>query len=477
MKKNRKNRALALLLTAALFALSACAPSGGGAEQTAQPEGNAPSAQEITGTWRDDQGGLFEIDADAGTYWYETACGRVGEGAISMLENGEPYLSYDSFVYTFTAGADGSLSLRQNGSSYKAQSIDGLTLQREAGAQIDRWELSALSGTWQNAAGETIVIDGEQREYEASRPDGTLRMGTVSDEQEGLGPYLVLDGHAFVVMGKDQNRFVLHFTATEWDAPQGNYLGVFYRDGDISAYSDPDSASCRMDETGAVWMFDGQEELCLGTEYGIDESGAVFYQETGAVLPGAAAGDSGDGDDSGSTDETEDFGDFSGESSQDVTIEWENGELRVFNHTANVQCLCPEGYAVTDAVLDSLTVTDNENGYAVCRDATMRYNNFEGTDEEFALEYANIFVFYDFQMVYGGSLPETQWDWVDESGVPGRITTLEGWAENEMVSVDVRLVVEWDETGSVMAKGFFAPQGQSQIEALEEAIHDVKWCE
>lgn len=62
---------------------------------------------------------------------------------------------------------------------------------------------------WQNAVGETIVIDTANMIYTASSPDYSMD-GTLGDEGEGMGLYLYdNEDRAYLCASEDGNSFTL----------------------------------------------------------------------------------------------------------------------------------------------------------------------------------------------------------------------------------------------------------------------------
>ena len=60
---------------------------------------------------------------------------------------------------------------------------------------------------WQNALGETIVINSSLMQYIACSPDYSMS-GTMNDEGEGMGLYLYDNGtRAYLCPGDDGNSF------------------------------------------------------------------------------------------------------------------------------------------------------------------------------------------------------------------------------------------------------------------------------
>ena len=155
----------ALLLTL-LLALSLAACGGTDDDDDTDLTDFTPmTVEELTGGWVDDDGNQLVIDPDTSTYDYRTWYGRVGFGPFEVVDD-RPVIEYDGFYYDFEADGDGFV-LRQNGSSDRA----GLDGARFGPGESDVYapELSALDGIWQDALGETLVIDTDRMEYLATR--------------------------------------------------------------------------------------------------------------------------------------------------------------------------------------------------------------------------------------------------------------------------------------------------------------------
>lgn len=83
------------------------------------------------------------------------------------------------------------------------------TFLRDDEAEIVEWDKSNWDGMWQNALGETIVIDSSLMQYIACSPDYSMS-GTMNDEGEGMGLYLYDNGtRAYLCPSDDGNSFTL----------------------------------------------------------------------------------------------------------------------------------------------------------------------------------------------------------------------------------------------------------------------------
>ena len=144
--------------------------------------------------------------------------------------------------------------------------------------------LLMLDGQWQDALGETLLLSAERMQYIAASSE-SLSSGTFNDKQDGSGPYLFLNGYAYIELSPDGNSFMLSFAASETQSPDGTFAGVFYRDGDVAAYADLSKASFyeNGEDVPGVWYTDGVNHFYLGEDYTIGEDG-LAYDGNGRVF-------------------------------------------------------------------------------------------------------------------------------------------------------------------------------------------------
>ena len=84
-------------------------------------------------------------------------------------------------------------------------------------------------------------------------------------DSEILYPCLSADGNTFVLFS-DGN------VPREEDADS---TGVFYRNGDMAAYADPENA-CFEESDGRIWYYDGVNYFALPEGYTLDEDGIAY---------------------------------------------------------------------------------------------------------------------------------------------------------------------------------------------------------
>ncbi len=88
------------------------------------------------------------------------------------------------------------------------------------------WDIIDMDGVWQDAEGETLVIDRNRMEYLACTSE-MFRTGTIYDNYDGKGLYLYLNGYAYVCPGTDGFSFTLAFEPSEYEEANGTFTGVF----------------------------------------------------------------------------------------------------------------------------------------------------------------------------------------------------------------------------------------------------------
>jgi len=230
----KKLSRLAVML-ALVLALTACSGGADTPSPDEQTEGQHPvtDAAELEGQWTSPSGNILSFSADQGRYTYQTFTGRTGQGPYDAAAD-VPTIDFDGFLYDFILRDDGVLLPNQNGSGGDAESIDHFTFRRSSDARIDLWELSDLSGVWQNALGETPGLDKDR----------------------------------FTLLGQDAD---------------GSFSGVFYPYGQAAAYTGLPGSSFETDEDGYCrWYSDGHDAFYITGSYTLAEDG-LAYRDDGPV--------------------------------------------------------------------------------------------------------------------------------------------------------------------------------------------------
>lgn len=239
----------------------------------------------LDGTWSITGGTKLYFDSKGGYYIYRRCDGMGGRGEFSEVD-GRPMIEFNGFLYDFLLRDDGVLLPDQNGEA-DGFNIDHHTFQRDGDAEIIEWEPENWDGMWQNALGETIVINSTLNEYAAFSPDYSSN-GTIGDAGSGMGLYLYEDGaNAYLCPSADGNSFTL---AGEYPGRYNSgehFDGVFYRNGDFAAYTDLESAEFYYDSDSKIclWYHDGVNDYYLGDEYSIGDDGLAYHEGDGLIYP------------------------------------------------------------------------------------------------------------------------------------------------------------------------------------------------
>ena len=260
---------LALLL---LLSLTACGDSSSDNPQSGYE--TVMDMEFLDGMWSIDGTSRLYFDSEEGFYAYRTGWGLGGRGEFELSEaSGRPMIFFNGFLYNFLLRDDGVLLPNQNGEG-SGLTIHRHTFLRDDEAEIVEWDKSNWDGMWQNALGETLLIDTARWEYIACSPEG-LASGTIYDREDGRGPYLFLNGFAYPRLSQDGSSLALYVTASETQAPDGSYSGVFYRDGDAAAYADL-TQSGFSEDGGRLWYYDGAEYFAVPEGYAVGQDGRAY---------------------------------------------------------------------------------------------------------------------------------------------------------------------------------------------------------
>ena len=169
---------LALLL---LLSLTACGDSSSDDPQSGYE--TVMDMEFLDGMWSIDGTSRLYFDSEEGFYAYRTGWGLGGRGEFELSEaSGRPMIFFNGFLYNFLLRDDGVLLPNQNGEG-SGLTIHRHTFLRDDEAEIVEWDKSNWDGMWQNALGETIVIDSSLMQYIACSPDYSMS-GTMNDEGE-----------------------------------------------------------------------------------------------------------------------------------------------------------------------------------------------------------------------------------------------------------------------------------------------------
>ncbi|WP_296118934.1 lipoprotein [uncultured Eubacterium sp.] len=216
----------------------------------------------LDGMWSIDGTAKLYFNSKEGFYAYRTRWGLGGRGEFELSEaSGRPMIYFNGFLYNF--------------------------LLRDDEAEIIEWDKSNWDGMWQNALGETIVIDSSLMQYIACSPDYSMS-GTINDEGEGMGLYLYDNGtRAYLCPSDDGNSFTLSADRFGRYGDDQHFDGVFYRDADFYTYTDMENAEFYEDEYSAfyVWYYDGVNRYLLGNDYTSGDDGLAYHDNDGLIYP------------------------------------------------------------------------------------------------------------------------------------------------------------------------------------------------
>mgnify|MGYP002638789071 CR=1 FL=1 len=277
----------ALLLCLILAACGSSRLGDTGSSGSALPDGMEPVTDMafLDGTWSIAGTTKLYFDSKDGYYIYRGCNGLGGRGEFSEVD-GRPMIEFNGFFYDFLLRDDGVLLPNQNGEG-DGFHIDHHTFQRDGNAKIIEWETENWDGMWQNALGETIVINTSLGEYAAYTADCSSN-GTIVDAGSGMGFYLYEDGaNAYLCPVADGNSFTLAGEYPGRYSDDEHFDGVFYRNGDFAAYTDLENAEFYYDSDSQIclWYHDGVNDYYLGDEYSIGDDGLAYHDGDGLIYP------------------------------------------------------------------------------------------------------------------------------------------------------------------------------------------------
>jgi len=127
-----------------------------------------------------------------------------------------------------------------------------------------------------------------------------------------------------------------------------------------------------------------------------------------------------------------------------------------------------------------LTFTDKGNRMHV-KDKTVHVQTYYPYEYYVldVLDYAEEYLEYDFQQLYGGQWPDTSWEVVDESNASNRIATMRGYIWNDEMDAYMWTVIYWDTSyNNAMAKTFFVPEynGYDKADKMGKKVSSTVGC-
>lgn len=291
MKKYLKWAAAVTALLLALC-LAACGSTGSNDNDEDQYDEGDPvslwelmSADDFDGdctAWQGDDGSSLLLMLGTNTYVYHTWYGCAGSGYLIRDEKGllmcscEP--SGGEADCYFVREGNGFTVRRNNGEEGRDWGLLNGVHYEPALGEVPDCDISVLDGVWQNALGCTIAFDTDKMRYVKCEGD-VMGSAALYDDNRGAGIYMGGAELLYPAVSTDGNSLVLF---GEYDAPRytGVYtVGVFYRDGNMEAYADPENA-CFEQSDGRLWYYDGVRYFAVPAGYALGEDGQA-YDEAG----------------------------------------------------------------------------------------------------------------------------------------------------------------------------------------------------
>ena len=279
MKKNCLTLLLALVLC---LSLTACGGSDGYDDSNDPVSAwdvlaNEDLSDDVT-VWQGDDGSQLLLDISTSGYTFRTWYGRVGTGSLFRDEHGLglKYSEIDSDRYYYLVKEGGGFTVRHEGtgegSSYGE--INDLHFEPSQG-EMAPYDISLLDGVWQNALGETFAFDtGRMRVIECFT-DRTMSSGPLYESTDGRGPFVTGPEILYPCLSADSNAFVLFSDGGAPREEDAESTGVFYRNGDMAAYADPENA-CFEESDGRLWYYDGVNYFAVPEGYTLSEDGMAY---------------------------------------------------------------------------------------------------------------------------------------------------------------------------------------------------------
>ncbi len=210
-------------------------PTGYTAEEQGQADFTPASLEQVSGTWSNEDGAVLQISGEGESYLYRTAEGRVGQGWVRDAD-GEAWLNFNRYQHLFQLSDDGNTitlqplesELEDSPPDADTETMYYMTFTRDDSAYPDQWTLDELDGDWVGEDGSTISIDADNYTYEAQCAE-TGSTGDITEDEDGRGLYLYLNGHGFLIPDAERNTFTIQFVAADFQMPDGNYETTYSR--------------------------------------------------------------------------------------------------------------------------------------------------------------------------------------------------------------------------------------------------------
>lgn len=259
--------------------------------------------------------------------------------------------------------------------------------------------------------------------------------GTITRNGEDTAVLVCVEDDGAYFYHDDENQVLFDFVKfpEEYGLTSGNYNAIAFEDGNGDGNTD----------VAIQFNMDDDNQLVLVWMYDESSNGYYFYDE---IV-----------DDNGNSDtpnETSEQVITNSDWEHDTIIEDAGDEMYVADATVGVQTYYPYGYVVMEVISDALVIYDNNFNYAVARCVNDIYADYNGSVEEFAIDYANSYIYNDFGPLYSMFSPVVDMDIKDPDN-PNDLAQMDGYVYDDTESAYVCLYIYTDADGNVMAKSFY----------------------
>lgn len=159
----------------------------------------------------------------------------MGQGWVRDAD-GEAWLNFNRYQHLFELSADGNTiyihpldsEMEDSPPDADTETLFYETFTRDDTADPGQWTLDELDGDWVGEDGSTISIDADNYTYEAQCEE-TGSTGDITEDEDGRGIYLYLNGHGFLIPDATRSTFTIQFVAADFQMPDGNYETTYSR--------------------------------------------------------------------------------------------------------------------------------------------------------------------------------------------------------------------------------------------------------
>ena len=139
----------------------------------------------------------------------------MGQGWVRDAD-GEAWLNFNRYQHLFELSDDGNTiyihpldsEMEDAPPDADTETLFYETFTRDDTADPGQWTLDELNGDWVGEDGST---------------------GDITEDEDGRGIYLYLNGHGFLIPDAERNTFTIQFVAADFQMPDGNYETTYSR--------------------------------------------------------------------------------------------------------------------------------------------------------------------------------------------------------------------------------------------------------